>query len=123
MRLVREAKRRSKRGERRRKYSNAGATHGRAGWVTMTISGSSAIEGERHICSIYRDRPRACRRFVCRLHERHRREGGPIEARLVAVRRVRELISDLEASRLTAADFGGECERMMSEALEDFARG
>jgi len=80
-------------------------------------------EPGRRICSMYPDRPSACRRFVCRLHERHRREGGPIEARLIAVRRARELVSDLEASRAMARDFGGERERRMSEALEDFTRG
>jgi hypothetical protein len=52
--------------------------------------------------------------------ERHRREGGPIEQRLVAVRRVRKLMGYLEASGMTAADFAGEGAKM--EALEDFAR-
>src|SRR3954454_11287224 len=32
-------------------------------------------------CSIYPDRPGSCRAFTCRLYERHRREGGPLEAR------------------------------------------
>ena len=85
-------------------------------------SALAALEGERgrRICSIYPARPRACRRFVCRLYERHRREGGPIEERLVAVRRVRKLMGYLEASGMTAADFAGEGVKI--EALEDFAR-
>jgi Fe-S-cluster containining protein len=62
--------------------------------------------GERR-CSIYDDRPLACRRFVCRLLDRHRREGGAIEGRLSVVRRVRSLVASLEASGLTPADFEG----------------
>jgi Fe-S-cluster containining protein len=66
-------------------------------------------------CSIYVDRPRACHDFVCRLYERHRREGGPLEPRIASVRRVRQLIADLEASGRTPAD--------LSDCLdEDFAR-
>jgi Fe-S-cluster containining protein len=49
-------------------------------------------------CSIYRERPLACRNFACRLYDRHRREGGPLEPRLASVRRVRELLACLEAS-------------------------
>jgi hypothetical protein len=48
-------------------------------------------------CAVYDDRPRACRRFLCRLHERHRVEGGPLEDRLAAVRRVRALLAALAA--------------------------
>jgi Fe-S-cluster containining protein len=58
-------------------------------------------------CTLYEERPRACRRFVCTLYERHRREGGPLEARLARVRRVRELLESLAASGLTADDFEG----------------
>jgi Fe-S-cluster containining protein len=79
-------------------------------------------DGERRACSIYADRPRSCRRFVCRLHDRHRREGGPLEPRLAAVRRARRLVAELEASGMTAGDFAGEGERAVTEALEDFAR-
>jgi Fe-S-cluster containining protein len=61
--------------------------------------------GAEHRCSIYEARPRACRRFACRLHDRHRREGGAIEARLAVVRRVRDLVHRLEASGWTAGDF------------------
>jgi Fe-S-cluster containining protein len=50
-------------------------------------------------CSIYLERPLACRTFACRLYDRHRREGGPLEPRLASVRRVRELLAYLEASR------------------------
>ena len=56
-------------------------------------------------CSVYPERPLSCRRFVCRLHERHRTEGGPLEARLEAVRRVRELVAYLETSGWTRGDF------------------
>jgi Fe-S-cluster containining protein len=58
---------------------------------------------ERH-CSVYEDRPRSCRRFTCRLYERHRRDGGSVEERLAVVRRVRLLVARLEASGLTPAD-------------------
>ncbi|MGH7440949.1 MAG: YkgJ family cysteine cluster protein [Polyangiaceae bacterium] len=56
-------------------------------------------------CAIYAERPGSCRRFVCRLYDRHRREGGPLEPRLEAVRRVRALAADLEARGLAPADF------------------
>jgi Fe-S-cluster containining protein len=47
-------------------------------------------------CSVYSDRPRSCRAFTCRLYDQHRREGGPLEARLEAVRLVRALLRFLE---------------------------
>ena len=53
----------------------------------------SALESDR-TCAIYDDRPRACRRFVCKLHDRHRHEGGLLEARLAVVKRVHELLRD-----------------------------
>jgi Fe-S-cluster containining protein len=59
----------------------------------------------RRACGVYADRPASCRRFVCRLFDRYRREGGPLEPRLEAVRRVRELVADLEARGLTPLDF------------------
>src|SRR4051794_28716191 len=49
-------------------------------------------------CSIYRDRPRSCRAFACRLYERHRREGGVLEVRLDAVRRARVLLRVVETT-------------------------
>jgi Fe-S-cluster containining protein len=61
-------------------------------------------DGARRTCSIYGDRPKACRRFECRLFERHRSEGGPLEPRLAAVRRVRELLAWLEAVRPSPED-------------------
>jgi Fe-S-cluster containining protein len=104
--------------------------------------------GERR-CSIYGERPRACRRFTCRLYDRQRREaheGGALEARLQVVRRVHSLLAWLAASGLTRADFeraassseqasgGGAGGGGVSDALqayleltrtleEDFARG
>jgi Putative zinc- or iron-chelating domain len=67
----------------------------------------AGIDGRRR-CSIYDERPRSCRRFVCRLYDRHRREGGPLEPRLTAVRRVRELLADIEGSRPGPADLEGD---------------
>jgi hypothetical protein len=71
-------------------------------------SALAVVGGGRRECSIYGERPLACRRFMCRLYDRHRREGGPLEPRLAAVRRVRELAADLEASGLSPGDFEGE---------------
>ncbi len=69
----------------------------------------------RRVCSVYADRPRACRGFTCRLHERHRREGGPLEPRIATVRRVRRLIADVEASGRTSTD-------LLRHLDEDLAR-
>jgi hypothetical protein len=63
-------------------------------------------ESGRH-CSIYDERPISCRRFVCRLYDRHMREGGPIEERIAVVRRVRLLVASLEESGLEPVDFEG----------------
>ena len=82
-------------------------------------------------CAIYAERSQSCRRFTCRLYERHRTEGGPIEPRLAAVRRVRELVASLEAGGLTPADFEGDGSthpaaaafaELMQRLGEDFAR-
>jgi hypothetical protein len=67
-------------------------------------------------CGIYEDRPRSCRRFTCRLYERHRREGGPLEERLAVVRRLRELVACLEAAGFTPDDF--EVARSSSESAD-----
>jgi uncharacterized protein len=67
-------------------------------------SSGAALDGNR-VCSIYGERPRSCRTFTCRLHERHRIEGGPLEPRLAAVRRVRELAEHLKAHGLRPDDF------------------
>jgi hypothetical protein len=69
------------------------------------VSSAAAGAGQQVACSIYEERPSACRRFACRLHDRFRREGGPIEPRLAAVNRVRHLLAVLEASGLEPADF------------------
>jgi hypothetical protein len=61
--------------------------------------------GAGRTCSIYESRPHACRRFTCRLYERHQLDGGPIEARLAIVRRVRFLLAQFQAWGWTAADF------------------
>jgi hypothetical protein len=75
------------------------------------------------VCTLYSDpgRPRACRRFVCRLYERHRREGGQLEARLGAVRRVRALFSLIE--RATDEDARHAAAAELTQRMEDdFAR-
>jgi uncharacterized protein len=63
--------------------------------------------GQELACSIYDERPMACRRFACRLHERFHREGGRIEPHLAAVFRVRHLLAVLKVSGLEPADFEG----------------
>jgi Fe-S-cluster containining protein len=73
----------------------------------------------RRACTIYDERPRSCRRFACRLYDRHQREGGSLEPRLAAVRRVRELVAYLEASGLQPADFDDDAARGRGP---DFAR-
>lgn len=72
------------------------------------LSVSEGPSGRRQACSIYDERPAACRSFACRLYARHQREGGPLEARLTSVRRVRQLIARLQASGLSPADFDAE---------------
>ena len=66
--------------------------------------GTPGAVGERR-CTIYRERPRSCRQFTCKLYERQRAEGGPIEASLAAVKRIRDLVGALESAGLTPADF------------------
>ena len=68
------------------------------------------------VCAAYDERPRACRRFVCRLYERHRREGGPLEARLAAVARVRSLLASLDGSREAPAELTQRLEEDFAEA-------
>jgi uncharacterized protein len=95
----------------------------------------AALEGHGpvgpHECTIYGERPQSCRDFACRLYERHRLEGGPIEPRLAAVRRVRELVAALEATGRTPADFETEpagspaaarYSELMQRLGDDFAR-
>jgi len=87
---------------------------------------------QRACCSIYDERPLSCRSFACRLYDRHRREGGPIELRLAAVQRVRQLVAELRALGLSPADFdaappaSGQAMRLHAELQkrleEDFAR-
>lgn len=73
---------------------------------------SALVDGA---CAIYEERPRTCRRFVCRLHERLRREGGDLEPYLERVRRARELVDHLAASGVVPAELATVFE-------EDFAR-
>ncbi len=120
---------------RTRRLQVVGSGSGIAQPCAALAAQASSLEGAR-MCSIYDERPRSCRRFTCRLYERHRREGGPLEARLAAVRRVRELVASLQALRLRPADFdavGGHSSRpgslasrihaeLQERLLEDFAR-
>jgi Fe-S-cluster containining protein len=80
------------------------------------------VVGGCRTCRIYPERPLECRSFACRLYDRHRRDGGPLEPRLAAVRRVRELASYLEASGRTPTDFDGEQSAMPCVAEHGLAR-
>lgn len=55
------------------------------------------VKYENACCQIYDSRPKACQTFRCRLLARHIAEGGPIEARLRVVRRVRGALKQLDA--------------------------
>jgi Fe-S-cluster containining protein len=80
--------------------------------------------GVWRLCAIYDARPLMCRSFACRLYDRHRREGGPLEPRLAAVRRVRVLVADLQARGLSPADFDAEAQspsRPSSAAMRTYA--
>jgi hypothetical protein len=81
-------------------------------------SGDLAGPLPRRSCSIYLERPLSCRRFTCLLYERHRREGGPLEPRLEAVRRVRLLLSHLEVLGLGPEELAELTQRLQ----DDFAR-
>lgn len=72
-------------------------------------------------CAIYAERPRACQAFTCRLYDRQRRDGGPLEARLASVRRVRALLALLETSRDEHARRAAVAE-LSRRTEEDFAR-
>ena len=73
---------------------------------------------EHGACSIYEERPRSCRSFVCRLYERQRREGGPLEPRLAAAKRTRELVTEVRAQGLGPSDL----EELQRRLEDDFAR-
>jgi Fe-S-cluster containining protein len=72
--------------------------------------------GHDRACAIYDERPAACRRFVCRLFDRHRSEHVPVDARIAVVARTRELLRRVD--ELTS-DERVELEARMNE---DFAR-
>jgi Fe-S-cluster containining protein len=66
-------------------------------------------------CAIYEERPRTCRKFVCRLFERARMDGTPIEQAIATALRARELLVHLEVA--------GTVEPALAKLLaEDFAR-
>ena len=59
-------------------------------------------------CGIYAERPSVCRSFECQLLVRHREEGGPMEARLASIERVRELLVTLKRHGLKRSADGSE---------------
>jgi len=77
----------------------------------------SALEsaGSDRCCTVYDERPRACRRFLCRLYDRHRRERGRLEGRLAVVRRVRALLAALPVDPEEATPDYLELARMLTE--------
>jgi len=79
---------------------------------------AAAGADDAHGCAIYDERPKACAAFTCRLYVRHRREGGVLATRLVAVRRVRELVALLDAAGISAADFDGEADTIRARGAE-----
>lgn len=50
-------------------------------------------------CTLYDERPAACRAFVCTLHATHAQSGGPLEPRLAVVRRARALLAELDRAQ------------------------
>lgn len=62
--------------------------------------GAYAADDERgpRSCRMYDERPRACRRFVCRLYDGYRRDGGALEGPLARVRRARQLLALVDVS-------------------------
>jgi hypothetical protein len=53
----------------------------------------SRLDGAR--CEVFPDRPSICGSFECALLARHRTEGGPLEEKLEAIRRTKELLAML----------------------------
>lgn len=66
-------------------------------------------------CTAYDERPRSCRRFVCRLHERARSERRVLDVYLPRVERARELLAHLAMSGIAAPE-------LATLLDEDFAR-
>ncbi len=72
-------------------------------------------------CSMYADRPKACRGFTCKLYVRHRDEGGALEPRLAVVARTRQLLAILEADGLSPRGAGERSLEFQSpETMEAF---
>jgi Fe-S-cluster containining protein len=87
----------------------------------LSREATQSIAQAQCACSIYEERPRSCRAFTCRLYDRHRRDGGPLEARLESVRRVRALLASLETTTDEEARRGAIAE-LTRRIEEDFAR-
>jgi len=81
-----------------------------------------AGDDSTRVCSIYHERPAACRRFVCRLYDRHDRQGGPLEARVASVRRVRELLAAVEGAGAPAGIETSTLREVARHLEADFAR-
>jgi Fe-S-cluster containining protein len=88
-------------------------------------------------CQVYEHRPSVCRSFACKLFVRHRDQGGPIELRLKAVKRVRFLMEVLDRAGLERTPNGevkftaegadafeamGAFAELMERLEDDFAR-
>jgi hypothetical protein len=73
-------------------------------------------------CKSYDARPRACRRFTCRLYARHEREGGPLAPKLEAVRRVRELLDLVRPLGPEKARSSPVFDELAQRLEDDFAR-
>jgi Fe-S-cluster containining protein len=65
-------------------------------------------------CSIYDERPAACRSYRCALFERHRDERGPIEPRIDRVEKLRAVVARVRA----VVGGPGEDDRGLWELLE-----
>jgi Fe-S-cluster containining protein len=85
-------------------------------------SAHAGAHGAERACAIYDERPRACRKFVCRLLARHEREGGALEPRLLAVRRTRELLAEVQAMSPEQARKSAAFAELTRRLEEDFAR-
>lgn len=68
-------------------------------------------------CAVYEERPRACRRFRCRLYAR---EGASVDERMAVVRSVRALVARLESYGLGPEDLERSVRPEDQAAREDY---
>jgi hypothetical protein len=77
-----------------------------------------ATRGESRHCTVYEDRPEACRQFVCELHAR-REEGRVSQAdALAVVRRARALLASLDGARVGPPERDAGATRVVGELTE-----